>query len=220
VTTARARWLPLLGAAGLLGPLFIVVFTVLGAAQPGYSAVRGEVSDLANGARGVVLTASFAGFGVLMLAFACGLGHGLRHDRAARIGAAALGVAGLALGGLAVFPTDIDYRRPTVHGIVHGVCFAIIMCCFITACLFFARAFRRDHRWRRLAAYSQLTGVLAPIGWAVLLLFCARGHGDTTEPLSAWTGAIQRGVIGMLCLWVALVSARHARLHLFARRRS
>ena len=206
------RFVRALVALGLLGPLFIVVFTWAGVIDPGYSMIREDVSDLAVGPTAVIQTANFVAFGVLLCLFGLGLRRSF-GDPTARRGGLLIGAMGVGLFGLAAFQTDLSYRHPTFHGVVHGVVFSAIMLCFIAACWHFTRAFARDHRWGPLLAYTRVTGVTAPVMWCVLMLFGARGRGDSSEPLSAWNGLCQRALILVLCAWIVTVAAHHVRLH-------
>jgi len=198
-------------ALGLVGPLFIAVFTWEGLIEPGYSMVTQDVSNLAIGPMAMIQTANFIAFGVVLCLFGLGLRRSFA-DRAARRGSLLVGAMGLGLFGLAAFKTDINYRHPTLHGVLHGVVFSAIMLCFIAACWHFARAFARDARWRPLLRYTRATGVAAPVMWAVLMAFGARGRGDTTELLSPWNGVCQRALILVLCAWLMTVAVHHIRV--------
>jgi hypothetical membrane protein len=208
-----------LGSLGLLCPAFVAVFVIAGASRPGYSAVRDEVSDLAWGSAGWLQTTSFVVFGVLLVLFALGLAGGFVQDRAALRGGVALALSGAGLVALAIFPADYSYRKTTLHGVVHGSLFCAIVLSFVASLWWFQRAFARHPQWRSYTRFTQLTGILAPGVWAVLLAWCARGAGDMTEPLSAVTGLVQRSLIMLLCVWIVVVAQRHARLwraHRFA----
>jgi hypothetical membrane protein len=206
------RRVGMLGALGLLGPVFFAATFLVGAIRPGYSLVRGEVSDLALGSDGWMLTASFAFFGVLLAGFALGLRGGLAHDAAARRGGVMLAVSGVGLAALAAFPTDASYRHPTVHGAVHFVLYVVTVIAFVGSIWCFARAFGRDRRWRRYGWFSRVIGLVALALFVVLVGFGAHGIGDRAEPLSAVTGGLERGLIGLFCAWVLVVAQRHVRL--------
>jgi len=199
-------------ALGLVGPGFIGVFTWAGLIDPGYSMVTEDVSNLAIGPAAAIQTANFIAFGVVLCLFSVGLWRSFA-DRAARRGSLLVGAMGLGLFGLAAFKTDISYAHPTLHGVLHGLVFSAIMLCFIAACWHFARAFARDVRWRPLLRYTRVTGVAAPVMWAVLMAFGARGRGDTTELLSPWNGVCQRALILVLCAWLMMVAVHHIRVH-------
>jgi hypothetical protein len=62
----------------------------------------------------------------------------------------------------------------------------------------YARAFRGDESWRDLRAYSIITGVVGLV--LLVLLF--------TSVAESWGGVLQRVMMTLLLLWVAIVGAR------------
>ncbi|MEV1179150.1 DUF998 domain-containing protein, partial [Nonomuraea sp. NPDC049784] len=94
-------------AAGVLVP---VVILADGATRPGYSLWHHGASQLGTGERGWLQTANFVIGGLLLLAFAAGLGRALRQTRpagrAAVWGPILLAAAGLALAAAGIVPTD------------------------------------------------------------------------------------------------------------------
>src|SRR5690242_13261910 len=96
--TTRQR----LACGAVAGPLFTLIFVVLGALRPGYSSLRHLVSGLALGRHGWIQAANFALSGLLFLVGATGLGQATRRDggtrwgpRLLKLGAVLLLVAGL-----------------------------------------------------------------------------------------------------------------------------
>jgi hypothetical protein len=73
---------------------------------------------------------------------------------------------------------------------------------FVAAPLVLARAFRRDESWRDLRAYSIATGL---VGLAALILLFS-------GVAESWTGVVQRVLVTVLLLWVAVLGARLTRL--------
>jgi hypothetical protein len=99
--------------AGLVGgPLFVVVFLLEGATRTGYDPLRQPVSALALGPGGWMQQANFIVTGVLMLAFAVGLGTGLRTIGGPPLAPALIGLYAVGLIGAGVFVTGPVARSP------------------------------------------------------------------------------------------------------------
>lgn len=216
-----ARYRDRLGAClaglGLLSPCFLGLVAAAGLFAPGYSPVHDEVSDLALGAAAPLLDGGLAGFGALLCLFAVGLGRSFRTDADGRRGAFALGLAGVAVACLAAFPTDRSVRHQTLHGVLHGGLFLVSVVAFVAAEWQFARAFRRDSRWRALGRYTRLNAVAVAFVWLVWAMSASQQPFDPHPPLGAVAGAIERVLILVMCAWIGVVAARHTQLSLAAR---
>jgi hypothetical membrane protein len=207
-----------LAAIGLLSPGFVILVAVAGLAAPHYSAVHDEVSDLGLGVTAAVLDGGFVAFGALLCLFAAGLRRSFRADATGRRGALGLGLVGVAVACLAAFPTDADARHPTLHGTIHGALFLAGIGGFVFAAWHFARAFRRDPLWRRIAGYTQANAVAIVAVWAVWEAFASVQAFDPHPPLGAVGGLIERVLILGMAGWIAVVALRHTQLALVARR--
>jgi hypothetical protein len=119
-------------------------------------------SGLALGRFGWIMTGAFAANGLLMGAFALGLGPCLPNGRASRLGTALMLLAGLAMCGLA-FTTDPTIRSTpaTWHGRIHDASFAALGLTLFPSMLAFGFAFLQSPAWRSLGAYTFLTAALA-----------------------------------------------------------
>ncbi|MGN6380534.1 MAG: DUF998 domain-containing protein, partial [Gaiellales bacterium] len=163
-----------LAGVGLLSPGFLALVTTVGLLRPGYNMTRDEVSQLGLGVTAAAADGGFAGFGVLLCLFAAGLGRSFRSDRAARRGSMLLGVVGLTVVGLALFPTDPDFNRTSLHGMIHGSLFGLGVAAFVASCLHFGQAFRRNPLWRRMALYTWANTPAVAAIWVVWACFASQ----------------------------------------------
>ena len=99
--------------AGVAAPIvFTTVYLVDGATRTGYDPMRHQVSLLALGDRGWLMTVNFLVTGVLLLAFAVGLRAWLRDGRGALATPVAIAVAGVGLLLAGIFPTQPLFGYP------------------------------------------------------------------------------------------------------------
>jgi hypothetical membrane protein len=208
-----------LAGLGLLSPGFLCLVIAAGLAAPRYSMVRDEVSDL--GLRSVtadILDGGLIGFGALLCLFATGLWRSFRADVAGRRAAFLLVIVGVSVACLAAFPMDPSVRHPTVHGTIHGALFFVCVGLFVSAAWMFARAFRRDPLWRRIAAYTRASAIAVVAVWVVWVAFASQQVFDPNPPLGAVAGLIERILIVVITVWIGVVAARHTQLAVLARR--
>jgi hypothetical protein len=190
----------LLLACGAIGPLlFTVVFVILGATRPHYSAWQDPVSSLSLGEGGWMQITNFIVFGALMLGFAIGLRRVLRTGPGSTWGPTLLGIFGLCVIGAGIFVTDGGSSTLTVHGILHGFLSLFAFTSLIAACFVLARRDAADpdaHGW---AWYSVATGLL------VAVFFVLTG---VVESLGGPAGLMQRISIIVGWSWIALLAIR------------
>jgi hypothetical membrane protein len=160
------RRLLLIGAwAGIAGPiLFTIGFLAQDLARDGYNPVAQPVSALAAGPHGWIQGLNFVVFGVLTLLFAVGMHLGIRTTRAGVIGPALLFVSGLGLLWAAVFPLRAD-ATGTVYDpgghVIGGMMFFPVTA---LALLLLAGRIRQDPRWRSIALFTLVSGLLGVAG--------------------------------------------------------
>ena len=201
------------GAVG--APLFVVVFLVEGARREGYDPLREPVSSLALGPRGWVQRANFVGTGLLMLAFARGLGRASGEARAgSRWGSRLVAVYAIGLVGAGVFVTDpVGYGRPDsttdappagIQGALHVAFSMQVFAALSAAAWTYARRFasRGQTRW---AVASAATGAAVPAG---ILLFGQALERDAQHPLGRRAGLIQRLTIVLGWGWLAALATK------------
>ena len=158
---------------GVVGPAFFVVsFLVQGAVRPGYDPLRHPVSPLSlGGGAAWVQSATFLITGLLVIAFAVGLG---RAD-CGRWTPILIGLVGLGLMGAGVFTSDPINGYPpgtpipaprTTSGILHDQFSTPVFTALPAACLVMARRFGRQgsRGWR---GYSIATAVAS---WICFIL--------------------------------------------------
>ncbi|MFF3260573.1 DUF998 domain-containing protein [Streptomyces sp. NPDC002932] len=143
------------------GPLFTVVYLLIGASRAGYKAFRHPISSLAFGSAGWMQILNFLLAGLLSLVFAVGLWrNGPSHWGALLIGVWAVGLLGAGacrtdpVSGYPIGTPDL-LGRPTRVGALHDLFSLIGFLALAVACFVFAPAFSLG--W---ALYSIASGVL------------------------------------------------------------
>ena len=159
--------------AGILGPaLFASALAVLTYLQydfllglgwdPLHDPTHDWPSGLSLGPYGGWMIAAFLLCGLLLSAFALGLGESIKPGRFSKISIRLFFVAGLALMGESFLTDPLNRHLPhTWHGILHDAFFVILGLSMMPAMLGLATAFRADQRWRGLARYTWLTAASA-----------------------------------------------------------
>lgn len=186
-------WVSWAAWAGMIGPvLFTGAFLAQEALRRGdYHPLAEPVSALEAGPNGWIQQINFAVFGLLTIAFAVGFHRGLRATRAGIAGPAFLFLSGIGLLLAAAFPLSEDAAglifRPVGH-IVGGSTF------FLSSALgliVVSRRLARDLRWRNLATYTLVAGIVAAVGFAVGGALVV----PDDAPLHSWVGLYQRLII-------------------------
>jgi hypothetical protein len=187
----------------LVGPvtaaLFVLVMTVEGARRPGYDAGYHTGSELELGEGGWVQQANFT----LLAAGTAGFAMGIHRALDTLLGAILLGVAagGLLAAGL-LRPDPVRGYPPgasttggralTLHARLHDVTGPLVFLALLAA--FVAVAARLDGLWR---LYTLATVVVG----CVLVAATVRAY--RTD--SARTGRVQRNLIHVCLLWIAVL---------------
>ena len=191
----------------IAGPLFAIMFMVLGANRSGYDPLRHPVSALSLGDGGWLQILTFLVTGGLLAAFALALWQS-RAVHGSTLGAASIGLAALGLIGAGIFPTDPIGGYPvgspadssSVVGLLHGMASMLFFAGIGLAMVFFGWHFFRDQKtgWLTYTALSLLAFAgffaAASIGFQ---------HGPTFEP---YAGALQRICLLVGFLWVMLLA--------------
>jgi hypothetical membrane protein len=192
--------------AGIIGPIWFTTFVVLqGFLLPDYSHVRLPISALAAWPTGWIQNINFYVTGVLAMAFAVALHHGVQPTRRGGAGVALLVLGGLGVVWAGLFPWKMVDGVPTETA-PHVIGAVMAFAATGLGCIVFSRRMINDPRWRDLATYTMLTGI------AVLLLFVAVGFFaiDDGAPLHAWAGLLQRVLcaVWFTCLIVLALRLR------------
>lgn len=162
--------------AGMVGPLMLgsVIATLTLVQRDFMTSIGWRLeapldwpSGLALGPYGWIMTLTFLLCGILIVIFASGLRLSLPRIKLATISIWLLVLAGVGMIGL-ISPTDKTIRTTprTWHGILHDSSFAVIGLTLMPAMILLGFVFRRDERWKDLAAYTWVTVALAiPTFW-------------------------------------------------------
>jgi hypothetical protein len=178
----------------------MVVFLILGATRPHYSAWQDAVSSLSLGEGGWMQSTNFIVCGALVLGFAIGLRGVLRTGRGSTWGPILLGIFGLCLIGAGIFATDPGVSStPTVHGTLHNLLSLVVFASLIAACFVLARRDAADPAVHGWAWYSVATGLL------VAVFFVLTG---VVELLGGPAGLIQRICIMVGWSWISPLAIR------------
>lgn len=190
----------LLRGGALAGPLFVLIFLVLGAMRESYDAMRHPISSLALGPGGSVQVVNFVLAGALSLALAAGLWN------VRKAGSVLIGVWGLGFLGTAFFTTDPVSGYPvgtplypvgTVHGMLHNLCALVAALAFVAACIVMARG------W---VAYSVGTAVV----FIAALVVSAMGTAQTPS-LVGVAGLFDRIAVITAFAWLTALALRTAK---------
>jgi hypothetical membrane protein len=179
--------------AGMVGPaLFTVTFLAQEAFRRGeFDPVSEPVSALEAGPNGWVQQVNFVVFGLLLLTFAVGLHRAVAHSPKGVLGPALLAVASIGLFLAAAFPLREDAAGNTYDPGGHFIAGVTFFLSSSLAMLVLSRRLAKDPRWRGLARYTAICGVIALIGFVVLGRFAI----PDDAPLHDVAGLCQRLVI-------------------------
>jgi len=193
------------GIASLLGATFVLLsIGITGAITPNYDATRDVISASQLGPYGSLVTLGLAGGGSLTVIFASLLQRTLPPGGA--IGPALLVLRGFGTLLAAAFLADAGLVR-SAGGLIHLLGLVGGSLAFGIGLFFLAGRMRLDEDWQRLAPYT-VTTALASL--AVLGLFVGLGPrylGDTSAPLSAAGGLIDRFLTIVTWSWQLVIGA-------------
>ena len=193
------------GIASLLGATFVLLGVgITGAITPNYEATRDVISASQLGPYGSLVTLGLAGGGSLTVIFASLLQRTLPPGGA--IGPALLVLRGFGTLLAAAFLADAGLVR-SAGGLIHLLGLVGGSLAFGIGLFFLAGRMRLDEDWQRLAPYT-VTTALASL--AVLGLFVGLGPrylGDTSAPLSAAGGLIERFLTIVTWSWQLVIGA-------------
>lgn len=173
----------LLGYGVIAGPFYVVVSVAQGLAKDGFDFRRHAWSMLANGPYGWIQSVNLLLTGLMIIAFAVGLGRNGAGRGAARL----VGVFGAGMIGAGVFRADPGMGFPagtpdgpgTVswHGGLHFAVSGVGFLCLVVAVMLLARRFQ--------PAFSRVTAVAFLIGFG-----CVAAGGGATWSILTFTAAI------------------------------
>lgn len=195
-------------ATGLLaGPIFVGSFLIQGAVRPGYDPLRHPVSSLSLGPVGWVQMITFWVTGLLVLAFAVGLGQaGLGRAvpiLIALVGAGLLGAGFCACDPISGYPPGSPIPAPrTAHGIAHDLFSTPVFTALPAAMVVMARRFHRSGE----RGWAVASAVCAP---AFFACFVVAAIGFNQDPaLMPFAGLWQRLALIIGLGWLGPLSGR------------
>jgi hypothetical protein len=193
------------GLSSLLGGMLVLLgIGIAGVVTPSYDATRDLISAAQLGPYGFLVTLPLAAGGTLTVVFASLLQRTLPSGNP--IGPALLIVRGFGTLLAAAFLADLGPVH-TAGGLLQVIGLVGGSLAFGIGLFFLAGRMREDESWERLAPYTVATalGSLAVLGLFVGL--GSRYVGDTTAPLSAVGGLIQRLLTVATWAWNIVIGA-------------
>jgi hypothetical protein len=220
LATQRARklsWTPvhvtrsLLGWGVVAGPAYVFISVAQGLIREGFDFRRHQWSLLENGDHGWIQVANFVLTGLMLVAFAIGVGRALAGGRGERWVARLVCVFGLSLVAAGLFRADPALGFPagtpegvgevTTHGIVHFAAAGLGFSAIAAACFVVGRRFRADGH-RAMSRFSFVTGVAFLAGF-----LCVASGGGSVLANVLFTAAVV-----LVFAWVAVVARHHYRV--------
>lgn len=190
------------------GPFYVTVSVILGLSRDGFDFTRHYWSLLENGDLGWVQMANYVLTGLMLVAFAVGLGRVLHPGLAHRWAPVLVGFFGASLVVAGSFPADSygdfpfdGFHGTSSRGLLHFAALSFGSAAAAAACFALARRFAGDGA-PGLARFSGVTGVVALVG---LLPFIATFPGEAANNVR-FTAAVV-----LVFVWIAIVAAHLSR---------
>jgi len=204
----------LLACGVLAGPLFAIVFSVLGATRADYDLLRHPVSSLAIGDIGWTQILNFLVAGLLVMAFAVGMRRVMAAGRGSKWGPRFAGLIAVGLLGAGVFVADPSNGYPpgtpliaaeaTATGTRHDSLSALVFFGFPAAGIAVGRWFRAraEPAW---ASYSIISGV----AFLAAFILTSLGLGQVADGAFAdIAGLLQRITLVVGFTWLTLLAVK------------
>jgi len=193
------------GVASVLGATFVLLgIGIAGVLTPDYNAIRDLISASQLGQYGSLVTLGLTGGGALTVVVASLLQRTLPPGTA--IGPGLLVLRGFGTLLAAAFLADVGPVR-SVSGLLHVVGLVGGWLAFGIGLFFLAGRMRLDEVWQRLAPYTVTTALASLAVLGLLVGLGPRYVGDTSAPLSAAGGLIERFLTVMTWSWHLVIGA-------------
>jgi hypothetical protein len=196
--------------AGMIAPvIFVTVFLVAGAIEPGYNVRTMYVSELSLGPYGWIQILNFVALGPLLLIFTHGVAAKIHKNRWSKIGVGVfivLGVCFLLSGPFRVDPRSVSPADWSARGTIHQGLGSTVFVFMPISLFFFFLYFKTDDQWRFLARPT-----LWLLALVLILITLLKAAQLTTGILADNVGYIQRSVIILYLVWI-FVFAYHLRV--------
>lgn len=190
---------------GIAGPaLFAVLVLLCGALRPDYDHFAQFISELGEDGGEFAALMNYLGFMVpaaLILLFAAALPAQFARSTHSVAGALLVGLFALGMFTAGVFSCDATCTpaTPTMEQRLHDVASIVAFPSLILGALVWGVLFLRTPGWRSFGHFS--------IGCAVVSVALLVAMVASTDTRSG-TGALQRGLLGVLFLWLSLMALR------------
>ena len=190
---------------GVVSPvLFVLVFSLDGFLQPGYSTLSQMISWLALRPNGWVQDGNFVVFGLLLVLFAIGFFLRMRPLMSKKwlwTSTILLLVSGAGWANDGVFVSDAPGDPGlTVHGMLHNIGFLVIFSLLVITFFIIGRQLLNVSAWRRYGWYATVSG------FAALGLFLFQIYTGLDAPQIA--GLANRLLIIEAVAWYAVMGCR------------
>lgn len=187
--------------------LYILLDVIAQLLPPHYNPVSQPESFLAVGLYGWLMSINFVLRGIISFALLWGVWQHVAPPARSRSGLILTGVWALGSILLAMFPADLSFPPPTLHGILHIV---IAFLSFVAIALgewFISWHFSHDQRWQSLQPRAVIVAlaVLITCGLTIATMILAT---SVMPVLGGVIGLIERIFLGLVLLWMLLVAWR------------
>jgi len=195
----------LLLLAGIVGPLlFAATVLVAGTLRPDYSHVNQFMSELAEAGGQFAWLMKYFGFmlpAVFILIFVLAFRSRFSGTALSSIGTSLLVVFAVSMFLAGVFPCDVGCSppEPTSDQKLHDLFSILAFPSFTAGVFFWGVSLFRNTSWRRFGIYTLVTAILSFVLLVVMIQSEASREG---------TGTYQRLYLGVLFLWLIMLSAR------------
>lgn len=199
------RKLSVLVIGSIVGPIiFTFAVIVLGLIRPGYSHFMQLMSELGEvGAPNAsVMNLATAILGISILLFAFGSHYGISREKGWKVGPIIMVVGGICMMSGGIFPCDPGCVPVSLVGTIHEIVSMIGFPAIIFAPFALSQQFKNSKVWQGYRIYSIVTGVITAILVPVYI----------SEVLKLWNGAIQRVMLGILLIWMEIISIKLLRI--------
>lgn len=201
-----SKALRMIAVCGILGPiLYIVVITIVGYLHPDYNHISQSMSELGAIDAPYKLIANTLGFpllGLFMIAFAIGIDHGIKRNRASRVGPALVVLSGVSMIVTGIFPCDSGCIDVSRIGTTHSVFATIAAISFSIAPIFIAIRQWFDIRWKQ---YTLFSWVIAIVTLLLSMLY-------SLDIFESHIGLLQRLSMGLPLIWMEVMSIKLLRI--------
>jgi hypothetical protein len=200
--TFRALIRNVTSIAGIVGPVFLALTTVIATAlHQNYSWFRETVSQLGNGPHGWIENTGFITFGLLMIVFAEALFAGFRIRKSLIAAILVWTFIGLGFVIMCIFHADISSLHVTIYGEIHTQTAHLLGVFFPLVCFLLLPGFESDPHFDSLATYTLITGGIFLVAIVPRLLLPDR-------LFESWSGIFERALMLNALAWLEIVAIK------------